>query len=101
MGNQNPLRDVVAAQKQGKPRGILSICSYNRYVIRSAIQQALEDDSVVLIESTCNQVNQFGGYTGMTPMDFREVVFHIAGSMGFPLDGVILGGDHLALPISR
>ena len=26
----------------------------------------------VLIEATCNQVNQEGGYTGMTPADFRR-----------------------------
>jgi len=27
---------------------------------------------VLLIESTCNQVNQFGGYTGMTPAAFAH-----------------------------
>jgi len=95
MGNQTYLRDVVAAQKRGTAEGIYSICSYNRYVIESAMQQASQDDSAVLIESTCNQVNQFGGYTGMRPMDFREYVLHMAGSMGFPLQRVILGGDHL------
>jgi D-tagatose-1,6-bisphosphate aldolase subunit GatZ/KbaZ len=92
---QKHLRDVVAAQKRGEPRGIYSICSYNRYAIESATQQARVDDSVALIESTCNQVNQFGGYTGMRPMDFREYVLRIASSMGLPLDRVILGGDHL------
>ena len=32
----------------------------------------------VLIEATCNQVNQEGGYTGMTPADFRTYVLGIA-----------------------
>ena len=32
----------------------------------------------LLIEATCNQVNQFGGYTGMTPADFRRFVRDIA-----------------------
>ena len=30
------------------------------------MMQGLADDSSVCIESTSNQVNQFGGYTGMT-----------------------------------
>ena len=31
------------------------------------LRQAIEDESILLVESTSNQVNQFGGYTGMTP----------------------------------
>lgn len=49
----------------------------------------------VLIEATSNQVNQFGGYTGMTPADFREFVFAIADKVGFARERIILGGDHL------
>jgi D-tagatose-1,6-bisphosphate aldolase subunit GatZ/KbaZ len=48
-----------------------------------------------LIEATCNQVNQEGGYTGMTPARFRSFVESIAGNAGLPLEGLILGGDHL------
>ncbi|WP_214465085.1 class II D-tagatose-bisphosphate aldolase non-catalytic subunit, partial [Enterobacter hormaechei] len=47
------------------------------------------------IEATSNQVNQFGGYTGMTPADFREFVFAIADKVGFARERIILGGDHL------
>lgn len=49
----------------------------------------------LLIEATCNQVNQDGGYTGMTPASFRRFVEGIATRAGFPLDRLILGGDHL------
>ena len=49
----------------------------------------------MLIEATCNQVNQEGGYTGMTPADFRAYVLGIADAVGFPHDRIILGGDHL------
>ena len=49
----------------------------------------------LLIEATCNQVNQFGGYTGMTPGSFRERVHAVARNTGFPLDRILLGGDHL------
>src|SRR6185312_11108737 len=43
----------------------------------------------------CNQVNQDGGYTGMTPAGFRRFVEGIADRVGFDRSGLILGGDHL------
>jgi len=52
-------------------------------------------DQPVLIEATCNQVNQDGGYTGMTPAIFRTFVGEIASSVGFNTESLILGGDHL------
>ncbi len=95
MKNKDHLREIIAAQKHGEPAGIASICSYNKYVIEAALQQAREDTSVVLIESTSNQVNQFGGYTGMKPDGFKEYIFSIARYMKFPVEQIILGGDHL------
>ena len=89
------LQNIVIDQKKGIPKGIYSVCSYNRYVIEASFRQAMEDESVVLIESTCNQVNQYGGYTGMKPVDFKRYIFSIAGSMNFPNERIILGGDHL------
>ncbi len=49
----------------------------------------------MLIESTCNQVNQFGGYTGMTPADFVRFAGGIAAENGFPGEAILFGGDHL------
>ena len=62
------LKEIVAAQKAGKAEGVCSICSANRYVLEAAICQAAKDGRHVLIEATSNQVNQFGGYTNMTPV---------------------------------
>ncbi len=45
----------------------------------------------LLIESTCNQVNQFGGYTGMTPQDFAAYVHRLADENHFPM-GALVGG---------
>ncbi len=86
---------LVAAQKRGEPRGIASVCSANRLVLEAAMLQASRDGLPVLIESTVNQVNQFGGYTGMTPRDFQSLVASVAASAGFPEERVIIGGDHL------
>jgi D-tagatose-1,6-bisphosphate aldolase subunit GatZ/KbaZ len=49
----------------------------------------------VLVEATCNQVNQFGGYTGMQAADFVGYVGEIADRVGFPRQNLLLGGDHL------
>ena len=91
----SPLSEVVAAQKRGEARGICSICSANRFVIEASFSHALATGGAVLIESTCNQVNQFGGYTGMTPTDFVDFVWGIADEVQFPRDRLIIGGDHL------
>ncbi len=64
-------------------------------VIESALLFDLNTDNKVLIEATSNQVNQFGGYTGMKPADFRDFIYGIAQEVGFPRERLILGGDHL------
>lgn len=85
------LDEVVAAQKRGEAKGIASVCSAHPY----AIKQTLKTFEHPLIEATCNQVNQFGGYTGMTPKDFVAYVRGIAEEVNFPFEDIILGGDHL------
>jgi D-tagatose-1,6-bisphosphate aldolase subunit GatZ/KbaZ len=86
---------IIAAHKRGSPLGVYSICSANPFVLEAGVQQALEDGSPLLIESTCNQVNQEGGYTGMTPAGFRDYVQDITDKSGLPRERLILGGDHL------
>ena len=92
---QNPLKKIVELQKQGKHVGIYSVCSANGYVIEAAFKRGLSDGSCVLIESTANQCDQNGGYTGMTPADFKKFVLEIADRNGFDRNRIFLGGDHL------
>ncbi len=47
------------------------------------------------MRATANQVNQFGGYTGMVPKDFYQMVLQMAEKIGVPEHQVILAGDHL------
>ncbi len=89
------LKWLVAMQKQGIPVGIYSACSANEYVIEAVMERAITNNEYVLIEATANQVNQFGGYTGMKPADFRDFVYSLADKMKFPKTKIILGGDHL------
>jgi len=86
------LDEVVRAQKRGEAKGIPSICSAHPWVLKAAMQNNAGN---LLIEATCNQVNQFGGYTGMTPADFIRYLRGIAEENKFPFQNIILGGDHL------
>jgi D-tagatose-1,6-bisphosphate aldolase subunit GatZ/KbaZ len=93
---QNDLLDIASWRDQSSGfKGIPSICSAHPLVIEAAMLHALRAHAPLLIEATCNQVNQDGGYTGMTPADFRTFVEKIAVRTGFPMEKVILGGDHL------
>jgi D-tagatose-1,6-bisphosphate aldolase subunit GatZ/KbaZ len=91
------LDEVVAAQKRGEAKGITSICSAHPWVLKIAMQtsEVYKTSEVLLVEATCNQVNQFGGYTGMTPKDFVAYVKGLAEDVEFPFEKIILGGDHL------
>ena len=75
--------------------GVTSVCTAHPLVIEAALSHGLRTGQRVLIEATCNQVNQDGGYTGMTPADFRGFVEGIATEVGFDPARIILGGDHL------
>jgi D-tagatose-1,6-bisphosphate aldolase subunit GatZ/KbaZ len=87
----HPLDDLLQAQKRGEPRGIPSICSAHPWVLKTALQGT----DPVLVESTCNQVNQFGGYTGMTPEMFVKFVHKVAAQNNFSQNKILMGGDHL------
>ncbi|PDT50131.1 D-tagatose-bisphosphate aldolase, class II, non-catalytic subunit [Sinorhizobium fredii] len=89
------LTGLAAARRAGRPYGIASVCSAQPTVLRAALRRAAKRGGPVLIEATCNQVNQFGGYTGMTPADFVSFVEEIARDEGVRRDQIIFGGDHL------
>ncbi|MBF9014924.1 MULTISPECIES: D-tagatose-bisphosphate aldolase, class II, non-catalytic subunit [unclassified Oceanispirochaeta] len=86
---------LMKDNKAGRGTGLYSVCSAHADVIRACMLQAKSDGSIVLIESTSNQVDQFGGYTGMVPSEFVEYVKGLSSETGFPFEKVLLGGDHL------
>lgn len=92
---KHPVSEIISVHKSGTTRGIYSVCSSNKYVLQASLEQAREDGSFLLVEATCNQVNQYGGYTGMVPRVFAEFVTRLADQAGFPREKLILGGDHL------
>jgi D-tagatose-1,6-bisphosphate aldolase subunit GatZ/KbaZ len=89
------LRNIVQRNRGGEAVGSYAVCSAHPTVIDAAIQQTLEDGNCLHVESTSSQVNQFGGYTGMTPQQFADAMRTAAASAGLPADSVLLGADHL------
>ncbi|HEX8986257.1 MAG TPA: class II D-tagatose-bisphosphate aldolase, non-catalytic subunit [Bryobacteraceae bacterium] len=89
------VRSAVRRNRGGEAAGFYSVCSANPWVIEAAMRQAQTGSGFLAIESTSNQVNQFGGYTGMTPLQFTAFVRSIAARAGFPFERVLFGGDHL------
>ena len=86
---------MMDKRREGIRCGIPSYCSANELVIEIALRRAKERNIPVLIEATANQVNQFGGYTGMKPADFYQMVLKMASDIGLPENMMILAGDHL------
>jgi len=89
------LQDVLIRNRLSGKGGVYAVCSAHPWVIDAAIQQAMEDDSFLHVESTSSQVNQLGGYSGKTPSQFADSVHAAARRMGLPEDQILLGGDHL------
>lgn len=91
----HPIKELVTKYKSGEKIGIFSVCCSNKYVIEAAMDRLKNKEMYLLIESTANQVDQFGGYTGMIPKDFVKYIYSLAEENDFPVDRIILGGDHL------
>nr|WP_211923357.1 D-tagatose-bisphosphate aldolase, class II, non-catalytic subunit [Pseudoduganella ginsengisoli] len=93
--NLSPVQHIVKAHRSGGAVGLYSVCCSHPVVLRAAMRTALAYDTVLLVEATSNQVDQFGGYTGMTPPQFRDYVHGLARELDFPAARLVLGGDHL------
>ena len=89
------LLDLVRRHRAGEAIGIYSVCSAHPLALRAALAHARSTGGHALIEATSNQVNQEGGYTGLRPAQFRELVLGLADESGLPRERVLLGGDHL------
>lgn len=95
LGLDTPLRSIFDRNRAGEQQGVYSVCCAHPQVIRAALELARDRGQLAVIESTCNQVNQDGGYTGMTPAQFAGHVRATAREVGLPEHRLILGGDHL------
>ena len=91
----HPLLNLHRRRPDGTPSGVIAVCSSHPAVLRAAIEAARQEGRFLLVEATGNQVNQYGGYTGMTPAEFAGAVKMMAGAAGLPADRLFLGADHM------
>lgn len=91
----HPLHTLLVRRRFDTSCGIASYCTANPIVLEAVLEHGLRYDYPVLIEATANQVNQYGGYTGIRPADFRDLVHRLVAACGIEPERVILGGDHL------
>jgi D-tagatose-1,6-bisphosphate aldolase subunit GatZ/KbaZ len=91
----SPLQTMIRQHRTGQAVGLPSVCCSNAQVLQAAMEVALAHGTPLLVEATSNQVDQYGGYTGMTPADYIAYVRDLAQSVGLPAERLILGGDHL------
>jgi D-tagatose-1,6-bisphosphate aldolase subunit GatZ/KbaZ len=89
------LQFVLRENRQSGEGGTYAVCSAHPAVIEAAIHQSIADESLLHVESTSSQVNQFGGYTSMAPGQFADWIYSSARSAGLPSHRILLGGDHL------
>lgn len=89
------LRQIIARNRAGEAAAIPSVCSAQPDVLRASLRLAERLDRQVVIEATSNQVNQDGGYTGITPDGFITYVHDIADKANVARERIIFGGDHL------
>jgi len=68
-----------------KKNALPSFCSSNSIVLSNLIKFCKFNNLPILIESTSNQVNQFGGYSKKTPNAFIKTVKRIARKENFNL----------------
>src|SRR5215471_4099950 len=89
------LQKILQGNRQSAKGGTYAVCSAHPAVIEASIQHSREDGSLLHIESTSSQVNQFGGYTGTTPAQFAQWICSDAKKAGLSPEKILLGGDHL------
>lgn len=97
----NDLKDLIALNRSGKAMALPSVCSAHPDVLVATLLLASSLGQPVLVEATSNQVNQFGGYTGMKPVDFIAYVKRLATENDVDLALVHFGGDHLGPQVWR
>lgn len=92
-----PLLKLLTGELQAtqNSHAIPAICTAHTDVLRITLAHAASNDDAVLIEATCNQVNQDGGYTGLTPQAFHDHALALAQVAALKPGRLILGGDHL------
>ena len=75
-------------------KSLPSFCTSNFNVIKLLIIFAKYNNLPILIETTSNQINQYGGYTYLKPKQFLRKINRIAKNLKYKNE-IMFGADHL------
>ena len=89
------LRNIITRNQAGECIAIPSVCSAHPEVLSASMQLASNLNLPMVIEATSNQVNQFGGYTGMNAHKFVSFIDDLKSKHRIASNIIELGGDHL------
>lgn len=89
------LRQIITRNRAGETIAIPSVCTAHPDALEASLTLAETLDQPIVVEATSNQVNQDGGYTGLTPADFISFVKDIAQKSHVTHERILFGGDHL------
>jgi len=90
------IEKIISDNKNTNKNGLICICSAHDDIINASFDFLSKNPLAKLsIESTVQQVNQDGGYTGMSPYNFSNKVHSIAKRHNISSSSYILAGDHL------
>lgn len=89
------LRQIIARNRAGETIAIPSVCTAHPDALEASLTLAETLDQPIVVEATSNQVNQDGGYTGLSPSDFIIFVKDIAAKAHVTHERILFGGDHL------
>jgi len=73
---------------EGKPSTLFAACPNSETVIKAALRSAKRANAPIKFAATLNQVDEDGGYTGLTQSEFVETVKMEAEAIGY--DGLII-----------
>ena len=76
-------------------KALPSFCTSNIFVLKSLLNFCKKKNLPVLVETTSNQVNQYGGYSGSKPKDFISKMNNLVNEVKFSKENIFYGGDHL------
>lgn len=97
VSDMSPLAQFIHRIQNTKPpqKGIFSVCTAHHPVLENCVKFAAQNSQYLVLESTSNQVNHQGGYTGLTPKEFETHVRSLAKKFNLGQDRLLMGGDHL------
>ncbi len=89
------IQSVIEQNRDGATIGLPCFCTANEMVLRTLFECCATHDVPAVIEASSNQVNQDGGYTGMSAADFSQWIGLLSAEYGVANERLVMSGAHL------